>query len=192
MKSFFYTKSELKKLGVKKIGKNFQISKKVSIYSNHVVIGNNVRIDDDVCIKGIVEIKDFVHICRGCTLSGGQFGIYIDEFTAISNFSQFFCNSDNYNSSSIPISSITINKNKIKNIIDILSGPIKIGKCCIVGPFNIVLPNTILGSFSATQPHSVLYKKIGFGTILKKNEIKKKNIKEMKKKLLALKKYLKK
>ena len=188
MKNIFYTKDELKRLGVKKIGKNSQISKKISIYSNHVVLGNNVRIDDDVCIKGIVEIKDYVHISRGCTLSGGQFGIYIDEFTSISNFSQLFCNSDNYNSSSVPIANIKISKNKIDKIVDIISGPIKIGKCCIVGPFNIVLPNAILGSFSATEPYSVLYKKIKPGTILKKNGIReKKNIKEMDKKLLALK-----
>jgi acyl-[acyl carrier protein]--UDP-N-acetylglucosamine O-acyltransferase len=191
MKKYFYSIKELRKLGVKKIGKNCQISKRISIYSSQIVLGDNVRIDDDVCLKGVVEIKNYVHIARGCTLSGGESGIYIDEFTSISNYTQFFCTSDIYNSNHVPTAAININQIKKSDICSIISGKIKIGKCCIVGPFNIVLPNTVLGSYSTTEPYSVLLKKIKSGTISKKNGIKKKrNVTEIVKRLTLLKKIL--
>jgi hypothetical protein len=53
------------------------------------------------------------------------------------------------------------------------------------------LPNTVLGSYSTTEPYSVLLKKIKSGTISKKNGIKKKrNVTEIVKRLTLLKKIL--
>ncbi len=43
----FYSRDELKKIGLKKYGENVFLSKKASIYNpEKIEIGNNVRIDD--------------------------------------------------------------------------------------------------------------------------------------------------
>ena len=83
----FYSEKELLNLKIS-VGKNCQISKKVSFYSKEIKIGNRCRIDDDVVLKGKIRLKNNVHIARGCTLSGDELGIIIDDFSALSNYVQ--------------------------------------------------------------------------------------------------------
>ena len=80
----FYSKEELKKLGIKEIGENVFISKKASIYSpEKIKIGNNVRIDDFCILSGDIEIGDYVHIAAYVALYG-KYGIKIGDFCGCS------------------------------------------------------------------------------------------------------------
>ena len=55
--SNYLNKKQQFKLGINKIGRNCKISKKIRGYSLNCKIGNNVRIDDDVVLKGKIIIK---------------------------------------------------------------------------------------------------------------------------------------
>ena len=77
--SMYLSKDKLKKMGFINIGKDCKISDKISCYDLKCSIGDRVRIDDDVSLKGKINIKSNVHIGRGCTLSGASEGIYIDN-----------------------------------------------------------------------------------------------------------------
>ena len=57
--SYYLNKNQQSKLGINKIGKNCKISKKIKGYSLKSVIGDNVRIDDDVILKGKITIKSY-------------------------------------------------------------------------------------------------------------------------------------
>jgi len=56
--SMYLSKDKLKKMGFINIGKDCKISNKISCYDLKCSIGDHVRIDDDVSLKGkiIVEI----------------------------------------------------------------------------------------------------------------------------------------
>ena len=94
--SYYLNKNQLLKIGINKIGKNCKISKKIRGYSLKCVISNNVRIDDDVVLKGKITLKSNVHIARGRTLSGGKNGIILENFSTLSNFCQIFTETDDY------------------------------------------------------------------------------------------------
>jgi galactoside O-acetyltransferase len=188
----YYSNKNLIDLGCKKIGENSKISNKTSIYSDNFTIGNNVRIDDFVTIKGKVNIKNNVHIAKGCTLSGGNKGIFIDEFSAISNFVQFFTISDDYIAPYI--TSAIFNKKLIKNYSKIYNKSIHVGKNVLIGSMSVILPGTIIGDYSSIGAFSILYKNIEKGFYYSNHNkiiIKKRNISVMKIKMQKIKKYLK-
>jgi acetyltransferase-like isoleucine patch superfamily enzyme len=175
--SEYFTFSELKKIGFKKIGKNCKISKKISTYNLIGALGDNVRIDDDVQLKGLVNISSYAHIARGCTLSGGDKGIIIEEFSSLANFVQIFSSSDDYFFPSIPVGSI--NANLRKEFSNVFQKKIIIGKCCLVGCLSVLLPGTVLGDYSSIGALSVVNKKIKDGFFFQsrsKKILKKRNI----------------
>jgi acetyltransferase-like isoleucine patch superfamily enzyme len=172
----YYSNKELIDLGCKKIGKNCKISNKTFIYSNNLEMGDNVRIDDLVTLKGKIVLKNNIHLAKGCTLSGGTKGIFIDNFTAISNFVQFFTLSDDYIAPYI--TSTTFNKIAIKNYSKIYNKSICIGKNVLIGSMSVLLPGTIIGDYSSIGAFSVIHEKIEQGLyysnhnkIVKKKEI---------------------
>ena len=109
----YFKLTELKQIGFKKVGKNCKISKSISTHNLIGSLGDNIRIDDDVQLKGKIELKSNSHIARGCTLSGGKEGIFIDEFTSLANYVQIYSSSDDYYSASIPVA--TLDKKMRKN-----------------------------------------------------------------------------
>jgi len=188
----YHSNKVLKDLGCKKIGKNCKISNKAFIYSNSVEIGDNVRIDDLVTLKGKIVLKNNVHLAKGCTLSGGTKGIFVDDFAGISNFVQFFTASDDYVAPYI--SSATLNKLLIKNYSKIYNKSIYIGKNVLIGSMSVILPGAIIGDYSSIGAFSLIYEKIEKGLYYSNhNNIvkKKRDIGLMKIKMTKLKKYLK-
>jgi len=153
----FYSEKELLNLKIS-VGKNCQISKKVSFYSKEIKIGNRCRIDDDVVLKGKIRLKNNVHIARGCTLSGDELGIIIDDFSALSNYVQIFAASDTYNTLSIP--SATLNKEFQNKFSDVIKKKIIIGKCVLVGTMSLLLPGADIGNFSRIGALSIVHRKI--------------------------------
>ena len=192
--SGFYSAIQQKKLGLKKIGNNCLISKLSRFISKDIVIGNRCRIDDDVVFKGKVKLGDNVHIGRGCTISGGKKGVFIDDFTGISNFVQIFTSTDHYSSNYIP--SATLSKKYQRKFSDVISKNIKIGKSVLIGSFAVILPGCEIENFSSVGAHNVVYEKISEGTSFNSNfpekKTKKRDSKSIEKKIIKLVKELKK
>lgn len=171
---------QLKKMGFKNIGRNCFIAKNVRAYNGTITIGNNVRVDDDVVLKGKIQIGNNVHIARGCTLSGGTKGIYIDDFAVFSNYCQLFTTSDNYLASALP--SGTLKKDLQKKFCSLYEKPIMIGKGALFGTFCTVLPGSNVGDYSSFASYSSVYKKKISGYFYNNQKKIKKNLKEIKKK----------
>ena len=178
----FLNKNQLKRIGFFKIGKGCKISNKISCYDLKGSLGDNVRIDDYVCLKGKISLKSNVHIARGCTLSGGNKGIFVDSYTNLSNYVQVFSMSDDYIMPFIPGGTLSnANRNKFAKI---HNKKVYIGKAVLVGAFSVVLPGSILNNFSSTAAYSVIYKTIKEGfyhsNLYKKISLKRRNLKQMK------------
>ncbi len=190
--SGFYSKIEQKKLGLKKIGKDCKISKLSRFISKDIIIGDRCRIDDDVVFKGKIKLGNNIHIARGCTLSGGEKGIILDDFAALSNFVQVFTSTDHYISNSIP--SATLNKKNQRKFSNVISKSIKIGKSVLVGSFSVILPGCVLEDFSSVAAHCIVYDKVKKGNFLNNNNIiktiKLRDFKDMQKKMKILNKQL--
>ena len=190
--SGFYSKIEQKKLGLKKIGKDCKISKLSRFISKDIIIGDRCRIDDDVVFKGKIKLGNNIHIARGCTLSGGEKGIILDDFAALSNFVQVFTSTDHYISNSIP--SATLNKKNQRKFSNVISKNIKIGKSVLVGSFSVILPGCVLEDFSSVAAHCIVYDKVKKGNFLNTNNIiktiKLRDFKDMQKKMKILNKQL--
>lgn len=182
--SYYLNKNQQIKLGINKIGQNCKISKKIRAYSLNCTIGNNVRIDDDVVLKGKIIINSNVHIARGCTLSGGRKGIILENFSTISNFCQVFTESDDYFRT--VVSGGTLSNKERGKFCKIYSKKVLIGKSVIVGPFSVILPGAEIKDFCTFGPYSCIYKKIKSGyfiynTFQKKTILRKRNIIKLKK-----------
>ena len=182
--SYYLNKNQQFELGINKIGKNCKISKKIRGYSLNCVIGNNVRIDDDVVLKGKITIKSNVHIARGCTLSGGKKGIILNNFSTLSNFCQIFTESDDYIKTTV--SGGTLEDKERKKFCKTYSKGVSIGKSTIIGPFSVILPGAEIGDFCTLGPYLCIYKKINSGYYLynsniKKILMKKRNLSKLKK-----------
>ena len=180
--SKFLNKNQLKRIGFFKIGKGCKISNKISCYNLKGSLGDNVRIDDYVCLKGKISLKSNIHIARGCTLSGGNKGIFVDSYTNLSNYVQVFSMSDDYFMPFIPGGALSnANRNKFAKI---HNKKVFIGKAVLVGAFSVVLPGSILNNFSSTAAYSVIYKTIKEGfyhsNLYKKISLKRRNLKRMK------------
>ncbi len=176
----YFTAEQLINFGFSKIGKNCKISKKASFYNVSGSIGNNVRIDDDVILKGNISLSSYVHLARGCTLSGGKKGIFIEKLTAISNFVQIFSSSDDYFYSAIP--SVALEPKMREKYSKIISKKINIGKCVLIGSMSIILPGANIKNFSSVGALCIVRKMIPEGFYFSnRNELKKRDIKKLKK-----------
>ena len=193
--SDFLNRAQLKKLGFFKVGKNCKVSKYIRCYNLNCSIGNNTRIDDDVVLKGKIEIGSYVHIARGCTFSGGSFGIRVNDLSTLSNFCQVFEKSDDYLGVNIP--GATLSKNLKKIVSKTYQKKILFGKASIIGAFSVILPGAEIGDFSTVGAFSLVYKKIKSGFYFSnfsngKEKNLKRNLKILKKNFQNLKKKLKK
>ena len=189
MKSDFLKNYQLKKIGFKKVGKNCNISKYTRTYSANISIGNNSRIDDDVILKGKINIGSNVHLARGCTLSGGNKGIYIGDFSTFSNYVQIFSSSDDYQANAIP--SGTLSKNLSKDYCALYESKIIIGEGCLFGSMCTILPGANVGDFSSFAAYSVIFKKFNGGIFYSKEKKITRDKEMIKKKLASLKKKTK-
>jgi galactoside O-acetyltransferase len=93
----FYTPAELSSLGLKGHGENVRISRKASIYCpERIEIGSNVRIDDFCILSGRIKLGDYIHIAAQSLLFGGESGIVMEDFSALSSRCAVYAESDDY------------------------------------------------------------------------------------------------
>ena len=95
--SNFYSKEELKEIGFKSFGEDVLVSKKASIYgAENISLGNHVRIDDFCILSGKIDIGNYVHISAYDALFGGDAGISIGDYVAVSSRIAVYAVTDDY------------------------------------------------------------------------------------------------
>lgn len=92
----FLSPEELAQLGLKSYGAKVLISRKASFYgAEHIVIGDNVRIDDFCVLSGDITIGRNVHIAPFCLLMG-KCGIKLGDFVGLSSRVSIYSASDDF------------------------------------------------------------------------------------------------
>ena len=135
----YYSEKRLKKLGIVNLGVNVKISEKVSIYfPEKIKIGDNVRIDDYVCLSGEIIIGSNVHIANMCTLTAGNNVISMGDFSGLSFGVHIFASSDDYSGLSMtnPMVSADFRNIKMSNV--------TLGRHVIVGANSVIFPGSII------------------------------------------------
>jgi len=79
----FYTHEELTALGIRTGGPDVFISRKCSLYTTSLSVGDHVRIDDFCVLSGQIEMGSYVHISAYSALYG-KGGIRIGNFCGVS------------------------------------------------------------------------------------------------------------
>ena len=147
--SSFYTQEELEKIGFNKIGKGNFISRKASIYGvDKIEIGNSNRIDDFSIISGNILIHDHVHIASGCYLFGGDAGIELRDFSAISSRGVVYSETDDYSGLALTNPTAKIEHRKIYGGKVILEKYVLIGTGCTILPGLVIGEGTSVGAMS--------------------------------------------
>ena len=144
----FYSKDELKKIGIKSFGNNVLISRKCSIYgAKNISIGNNVRIDDFCILSGNIKIGNYVHISAFCALYG-RFGIEIGDFCGISARSTLFSASDDFSGEHMISPMIKENHIKLSTGLIRMENYVQIGTNSIIMPKITLFEGSVCGAFS--------------------------------------------
>jgi len=176
----YYSEKELQDLNIS-FGKNVYISKKTSIYTSNLQIGNNVRIDDFCILKGSIIIGSNIHIAAFCQLEGQQV-LEIESFSGLSSRVSIFTETDDYSGESLTNPMIPDKFKKVKK------GIVKLQKHVIVGTNSTILPNVILKEGSAVGASSLVNKDLESWTI--NAGIPTRVIKKRSKKLLKYEKFI--
>ncbi len=182
----FYPQNELKKLGLKKFGKNVKISSKSSIYNaDNISIGDNVRIDDFCIISAGdegIEIGSNVHIACYSSIIGRK-KITISDFANISSRVSIYSISDDFSGASLTNPTIP---DKYKKPIN---APVAIGRHVVIGNGSIILPGVTIEEGSAIGALSLVKNNIkpniiAAGIPAKKIGVRKKDIFKLEKEYL--------
>lgn len=150
----FYSTDELKTIGLKYIGSDVRISRKVCIYgANQIAIGNHVRIDDFAILSGRIEIGDFVHIAAFCALFGAR-GIHMADFSGLSARVIVYSATDDYSGDCLTNPTIPTPYRQTSG------GLVSFGRHVIVGAGCVILPNIEIGEGAAIGAMSLVRKNI--------------------------------
>lgn len=180
----FYSEEELINIGFKKVGNNVKVSRYANIYSPHnIEIGDNVRIDDFCILSGKISLESNIHISAYCALYGGDYGIFIGNFVALSSRSVIYAITDDYSGAFLT------NPTVPKKYTNVTGGPVVLEKHVIIGSGSTIMPNIVIGKGVAVGSMSFINKSLKPWGVYA--GIPCKRIKERKKDLLELeKKYL--
>ena len=178
----FYSKEELKKLGIKEIGENVFISKKASIYSpEKIKIGNNVRIDDFCILSGDIEIGDYVHIAAYVALYG-KYGIKIGDFCGCSARCTIYSATDDFSGEYM------ISPMVPEEYTNVTGGRVILEKFAQLGANTVVMPNITIKEGTSVGAMSFVNKDleewgIYAGIPCRKIKERKRNIKDLSNKI---------
>ncbi len=176
----FYSKDELKGLGLKFFGDNVLISRNAIIYNpEELIVGNNIRIDDYSTISGKIFLGDYIHIAQLCGLYGGDAGIQMMDYSGLSSRVVIYATSNDYSGYSmtnpmVPAKYKTMDKNS----------PVILQKHVVIGCGSVILPGVEIGEGCSIGAMSLCNKSMDPWGIYA--GIPAKRIKERSKKLLDL------
>lgn len=153
--SSYYSKDEILAIGFHSVGEDVRISRKCGIYSpDKIDIGNHVRIDDFCILSGTIRIGNYVHIAAACLLFGGNDGIIMEDFTAISSRSALYAESDDYSGCALSNPTVPQEYRKIHG------GGITMRKHSIIGAGCTVLPGVVIDEGSSIGAMSLINKSL--------------------------------
>jgi acetyltransferase-like isoleucine patch superfamily enzyme len=153
----FLTLSELKKIGLKKFGKNLQISRNALLINPQFIsIGNDVRIDAFVVLtasKKKIIIGSNVHLGMHCYINGSH-GFEIKNFSSISSGCRIFTSSDDYSGNFLFSPTVPKKYTKPKN------KKVLVEKFVNIGANSVVLPGVTIREGSAVGALSLINKNL--------------------------------
>lgn len=153
MGNSFYSKEELKEIGLKSCGENVLISKKASLYSvEDIEIGSDVRIDDFCILSGKISIGNNIHIAAYSALFSGDVGIELEDFVGISSRTTIYAISDDYSGEFMTNPTV---EDKYRNVI---GKKVIMKKHSIIGASSVVLPGVTLYEGAAVGSCSLVNK----------------------------------
>lgn len=151
----FLSIEELNQIGFKALGTDVLISRKASIYgASNISIGNHVRIDDFCIISGNITIGSYIHIAAGCYLFGGNSGIEMKDFSAISSRSAVYADTDDYSGMALSNPTVPDKYRKISG------GKVVFEKHALVGSGSTILPNVVIGEGVSVGSMSLINKSL--------------------------------
>jgi len=160
--SRWLAKSEL--VNFKSVGENVLISEKCSIIgSQHISIGDNVRIDDFctlVAANGFIEIGSNVHIGGYCYL-GASHGIKMHDFSGLSQGVRIYSASDDYSGKHLTNPTIPHFINVNGEMVELTggkTGTVTLEKHAIIGSNSVVLPRVTIKEGAAVGATSLVRK----------------------------------
>lgn len=153
----FLELTELKKIGLKKIGENVKISDKAVFYNpSQIEIDDFSRIDDFAVISagtGGIKIGKNVHIAVFCSLMGmGK--IELQDFSGLSSRVSIYSSSDDYSGNFLTNPTVS------SEYTNVISGDVILKKHVIVGVGSCILPNVIIDEGSAIGAFSLVMKNV--------------------------------
>ena len=141
--SNFYTDDELQVL-FKSVGKSCRISKKACIYgADKMVVGNNVRIEDNCILNGNITIGNNVTVCAFC-LFDGHAGITIGDDVTFAAKVSIHSGSDDYSGRSMFGTYVPSKFRKYH-----VNGHVFIQDHCLIGDSAIIMPGVTLAEGTA-------------------------------------------
>lgn len=180
----FLSREELTKLGIKTFGEDVHVSRNALIYQPELLeIEDHVRIDDFATISGHVRLKSYIHIAQFCSLYGGDQGIYLDDFSAISSKSIIYATSNDYSGESMTNPMVP---NEFKPTDK--NAAVHLKKHVVIGCMSVVLPGVTIGEGSAIGAMSLCTRDVAPWGVYA--GIPAKRIKDRSKKLLEFEKEL--
>jgi len=153
--SSFYTSEELQALGLKCFGENVFISRKASLYNTeHMEIGNNVRIDDFCFLSGKIKLGNYIHVSTHTSLIAGMYGIEMEDFSGFSSHCAAYAVSDDYSGESLTNPMCPIEYRSLSG------GKILIKRHAIIGTGSILLPGACIEEGAAIGAMSLVTKSV--------------------------------
>lgn len=148
----FYTEMELKKLGIKQIGKNVLISRKASLYGvDRIEIGDYVRIDDFCILSGKITLGSYIHISAYTSFFGGRTkGIVVEDYATVSSRCVVYACSDDYSGDYMTNAVIP------EHYTNVCEARVCIKRYSIVGSGCTILPGTTIGEGAAVGAMSLV------------------------------------
>ena len=179
----FLSREELKALGLKEFGEDVLIGRHAVLYApEKLSIGNHVRIDDFTIISGTVTLMNYIHISQFCGLYGGDEGIIMEDFTALSSKGTIYAVSDDYTGVSMTNPMVPARYKP-----SIISSQVLVERHAIIGCSSVVLPGVKLAEGTAVGSMSLCNKSteewsIYVGIPARKKSERKRDILELEKK----------
>jgi len=148
--------AQLSKIGFAKIGKDVLVSEHASVYNpGNIQIGNSVRIDDFSILSagnGGITIGNYVHIAAGSMLFG-DCNITMGDFSGLSSRVCVYSSSDDYSGTCLT------NPTVPKDLRNVISNPVTLGRHVIIGTGSVIMPGVVLEDGCAIGALSLVSKR---------------------------------
>lgn len=149
--SSYYTDEELQTLGLKSVGKDVRLSRKVSLYGiSNISIGNHVRIDDFCVLSGNISIGNYVHINPFTGIYAGDAGVVLSDYVNMSSRVTIYAVSDDYSGEYMTSPLLPSECTNIRK------APVILRQHVIVGASSCIMPGVTVGEGCAIGAMSLV------------------------------------